>query len=135
MVALPSYKNYIIKTKVGGELAHFSPIKASIILYYEINGTLPTSNSQAGLPDKNKITGDYLKNVEIKSVKKGKGKGKKSASSSIEVKMTYDRNKLPELKKGKDKLVFTAEQSGYSILWSCNKSTTIDKAYRPSQCL
>ena len=133
MVAIPSYKNYIIRTKVSGELAHLSPIKSSITLYYNIYGTLPTSNSKAGIPHKNKITGDYLKKLEIKSL--NKGKGAKSGASSIQVKMTYDTDKLAELKKGMDQVIFTVETNGNRLIWSCNKLTTIDQAYRPSQCI
>lgn len=109
----------MIRTKVGAEMVHFSPIKSAITFYYNMHGTLPTSNSDAKLPKKNDITGDYLKSVEIKSLVKdkgksaGKGKGKnpKPGASSIQVIMTYDRKKLPELENKMDEVIFTVEEN------------------------
>ena len=52
MVALPSYQDYMIRVKVTEDLATVNYIRREVQLYHDINGRLPTKNTDLGLPEK-----------------------------------------------------------------------------------
>jgi len=122
MVALPSYQDYMIRVKVTEDLATVNYIRREVQLYHDINGRLPTKNTDLGLPEKEKdITGVRLKKVRIQS---------NPEPSSIRV--VFDKKQLPELE-NKRTIIYVPTVVGHRIRWSCNKGNMLNR-FRPSNC-
>jgi type IV pilus assembly protein PilA len=65
-MAMPSFQDRIIRTQMKeafnlGEIA-----KKAVEDYYKASGTLPESNAAAGLPQPDKIIGNYVSQVRVK---------------------------------------------------------------------
>lgn len=122
MVALPAYQDYIVRVKVTEDLATVNDIRREIQLYHDINGRLPTTNTDLGLPANEKeITGVRLKKVRIQS---------NPEPSSIRV--IFDKKALPELEK-KRTIIYVPTVVGHRIRWSCNKGNMLNR-FRPTNC-
>jgi len=124
MIAMPAYTAYVVKTKVTSELVHLARLKTDIALYYTMNGRMPSSNKEVALPKEKDMKTRYLKKISIKSYK---------GKTGVQVKMEFDKNKLPALGKNKN-LIYTAIVSNGTIVWECKKLTDIEESYRPSGC-
>jgi type IV pilus assembly protein PilA len=65
-LSVPSYQDRIIrKTQVEEALRLSEIAKDAVSDYYAKRGTLPKNNATAGLPESNKIIGNYVSAVEI----------------------------------------------------------------------
>lgn len=64
-IAIPAYQDYIIRAQVGEGLSLASGSKVAVAEYYQNNGTVPTSNTTAGVPASNTIVGNYVSDVAI----------------------------------------------------------------------
>ena len=63
-VAIPSYQNYLKKSKISEALLLASPAKVAIANYYETYGKLPNNNTEAMFTP---ATGKYVTSVNIES--------------------------------------------------------------------
>lgn len=111
-IAIPAYQNYIIRAKVSEALTFASQAKTAVAEYYQSQGALPTSNSQAGLAAS--ITGTNVSAVSVDTV------GAITVTTSI-------ANVTGNIK-------FSPTVSGSGITWSCTAGGTLDNQYRPSNC-
>ena len=67
MVALPSQNGAITQRRVVESLELIEPYKPLIVAYYYSHaGEFPADNEVAGLPDPDKIIGNYLEKVELR---------------------------------------------------------------------
>jgi type IV pilus assembly protein PilA len=64
-IAIPAYQDYIIRAQVSEGLALTSASKVAVSEYYQNKGTLPDSNTVAGVADATTIAGTYVSQVEI----------------------------------------------------------------------
>ncbi|MEJ7136842.1 pilin [Amphibiibacter pelophylacis] len=64
-VALPAYQDYTKRARVSEGLTLASAAKTGVTEYYTSNNKLPTSNSDVGLPEANKIVGTAVKSVGV----------------------------------------------------------------------
>ena len=113
-VAIPAYQDYTVRARVTEGLSLASAAKTAISEYYATNGTLPTSNSQAGIAAAASITGNNVSGVAV------------TASGTIQV--TFSGNPIDT-----NTMSLTATTNGGAIAWNCSGGDLPSK-YRPSSC-
>lgn len=111
-IAIPAYQNYIIRAKVSEALTFASQAKTAVAEYYQSQGTLPTSNTQAGLATS--ISGTNVSAVSVDT------NGAITVTTSI-ANITGN-------------IMFSPATSTSGITWSCTGGGTLDNQYRPSNC-
>ena len=130
MVAIPRYQNFIVRSKIVSDLAVFNQIKKSLSIDYQITREAPTDNSEAGLGQPKTLAGEYIKKIEVKGVKR---KHIKQYDAVLRIVITFDNKKLPNLGKN-NKLVYMASDHRGRLIWNCKDLSTIETAFRPSEC-
>ncbi len=113
-IAIPAYQNYIIRAKVSEALTFASQAKTAVSEYYQSQGSLPTSNTQAGLAAASSISGTNVSSVSIDT------NGAITVTTSI---ATISGN-----------IMFSPATSASGINWSCTGGGSLDNQYRPSNC-
>ncbi|TXJ00043.1 MAG: prepilin-type N-terminal cleavage/methylation domain-containing protein [Neisseriales bacterium] len=113
-IAIPAYQNYIIRAKVSEALTFASQAKTAVSEYYQSQGALPTSNSQAGLAAASSISGTNVSSVSIDT------NGAITVTTSI---ATISGN-----------IMFSPSTSASGINWSCTGGGTLNNQFRPSNC-
>jgi len=66
-IALPSYQDRVIRAQVQEAFNLSAFAKKEVEAYYNATGRLPGSNADAGLPDAEKIIGNYVVRLQITS--------------------------------------------------------------------
>ena len=67
-LAIPSQTGRITQQRMVETLDLVEPYKSSILNYYELNaGNFPINNIEAGLPEADKILGNYLEGMTIEN--------------------------------------------------------------------
>ncbi|WP_304621829.1 pilin [Shewanella marina] len=115
-VALPAYQDYTKRAHVTEGVGLAAGAKAAVVEYYSAEGTLPTTNSAAGLGAASSIKGNAATSVTV------------GTAGTITV--AFDATKV-----GSGNLVLTPKKpanSGGSVEWKC--TGTLNKAYMPSNC-
>lgn len=110
-IAIPAYQNYVIRAKVSEALTFASQAKTSVAEYYQSQGSLPTTNTQAGLATS--VTGTNVSQVSVGT------SGVITVTTSI-AGVTGNIDFAP-----------TVNSSG--ITWVCTGGT-LGNQYRPSNC-
>jgi type IV pilus assembly protein PilA len=64
-VAMPAYRDYIIRSQVSEALILMGHAKNSVYLYWYENGAMPDSNADAAIGDPTSIEGTYVSQVAI----------------------------------------------------------------------
>jgi type IV pilus assembly protein PilA len=64
-IAIPAYQDYTIRAQVTEAFSLASELKGPIQEYRKERGTLPLNNAAAGLPDADKLIGNYVTRVEV----------------------------------------------------------------------
>jgi len=65
-IAIPAYQNYTIRAQVTEAFSLASEIKGPIQEYRKERGTFPANNVAAGVPEPNKLIGNYVTSVEVR---------------------------------------------------------------------
>jgi type IV pilus assembly protein PilA len=117
-MAMVSYKDYMVRSKVSGGVVLAAAAKAAVSEYYANTGMLPEDNNAAGLAPANSISNDYVTSVGIGTV-----------PSTGTITITYN---LPELNPG-DSIQLTPEAGSGSMKWTCS-SATMKSTMLPSSC-
>ena len=115
-VALPAYQDYTKRAHVSEGITLGASAKAAVTEYYVSQAALPTSNTQAGLPDASDIKGNAVDSVTVGA----------DGVITIEYNSKVEATKTIELKP-------TVDDSKGSIVWSCTGGSVDDK-YRPANC-
>ena len=115
-IAIPAYQNYIIRAKVSESLTFASQAKTAVAEFYQSQGTLPTSNTQAGLATS--ISGTNVSAVTVAA-------GVITVSSSI-----------AGVPSTANQIIFSPSVGPSGITWVCTQGggSTLDNQYRPSNC-
>ncbi|WP_448100688.1 pilin [Luteibacter jiangsuensis] len=66
-IAIPAYKDYMVRTQAAEGLVVATGAKAAIWEYFHNKGKFPSSNESAGLPSASSLTGKYVSSVELQS--------------------------------------------------------------------
>jgi len=64
-MAVPSYQDRVIRTQVAQAMTLAEVVRKDVEDYYRSKGKLPRDNAQAGLPQPDKIMGNYVKKVTV----------------------------------------------------------------------
>ena len=121
-VAIPAYKDYTLRAKVGEAMNLSSGAKAAVAEYHMTNGTFPGSNADAGLAASTDILGNYVASVAV-----GADGVITATFNTDDVNLTVDGAGVAGTT-----IVFTPTAETGSITWACGGTT--DARYRPSSC-
>ncbi len=116
-VAIPAYRNYMIRAQVTEGLTLATGAKTAVSEFYAQNGTWPANNSDAGLADEHDIRGKYIEHVEVEN-------------NVIEIKYGFSAN--PAI--FDEQIVLTAVDNSGSISWTCASAGTIQSKHLPGAC-
>lgn len=121
-VAIPAYKDYTLRAKVGEAMSLTSGAKSAVAEYHMTNGSFPATNADAGLAAAATITGNYVDNVAV------------GADGVITATFNLDDVNLTVggLGVAGTTITFTPTAGTGSITWACGGTT--DTRYRPSSC-
>ena len=116
-IAVPAYRDYTIRTRVGETASVYYPVKTELAVYYSENGNLPPT--LASLPrvtqTPESYEGDYVASLSL------------SANGQVQVSLK-DSNKLGDAAGGQ--VFFTATVGSLNTInWSVSGS--IDEKYWP----
>ena len=64
-IAIPAYQDYTIRAQVSEGLNLADGSKTAVVEFYQDRGTMPTSNSNAGIADNTQIQGNYVSQVDV----------------------------------------------------------------------
>jgi len=118
-MAMTSYKDYLVRSKVSGGIALAASAKSGVGEYYATRGVMPETNGEAGLAAANTITNDYVDSVTIGTV---------PATGTITI--TY--KEIGGVNAG-DTILLSPRLTGGSVAWTC-LSNTMASAFLPSSC-
>lgn len=116
-IAIPAYQDYTIRAQVSEGMNLSGGARTAVAEYYTDRGTMPSSNSEAGLADADSITGEYITSVTV-------DEGTITAA--------FGGDKVNAKISGSD-LQLIPSPSGGSIAWKC-ESDDIDNKYLPARC-
>ncbi len=64
-VAIPTYTDYLKRSKIAEGLLLSTAIKTAVADYYSHVGKLPKNNRVAGLPDPGRLRGKYVESIQV----------------------------------------------------------------------
>lgn len=64
-MALPSFQDRVIRTQVQEAFQVTAFVQEGIAEYYKAKGKMPKDNKEAGLPEPNKIVGNFVTSVSV----------------------------------------------------------------------
>jgi type IV pilus assembly protein PilA len=117
VVAIPAYQDYATRAKVSEAISMASQVKASVSEAYISNGTLPASNTEAGLPVKTSITSTYVESAEV---------------SDGVITIALQGTEVATLDAGS--LIFEPSTSSQNLTWTCRASSSALNQYVPADC-
>jgi len=116
-VAIPSYRNYVIRAQASEGMALSAAAQTAVAEYRTARGTFPATNESAGLPASTSISGRYVSSVALVS------------NGVIEVNFARPASN-PALSQAK--LILSALDNGGSVGWSCKGN--VDPQFAPRGC-
>ncbi len=122
MVALPIFTDYVVRARLSDDIGRVGSLKLQIVEYHLLNGRLPESNADVGLPPEMAAPGQYLAMFYIDS---------EPVPGTI--KLVFDSiTGIPAL--GQDnELWFQPSEVNQRIVWDCTGGTLLNK-FRPANC-
>ena len=123
MLAIPSQTGRVTQKRLVETIELVEPYKENIAAYYRSNsGNFPEDNSAAGLPDADKIKGNYLRKLEVRDG----------------VMHLYLGQKLPEALHDKIlsiRPVFVEDEPSVGLSWVCGNNPKPDGMKSPGRNL
>lgn len=117
-VAIPAYQDYTVRAKVTEGLSLASGAKTSVAEYYSSEGTLPTSNAEAGMSQATSINGNNVSQVAV------------LGTGTIQI--TFSGAPINGALLD---LVPQVDPDGGPLTWDCGAGATdLAAKYRPSSC-
>jgi len=113
-IALPAYQDYTKRAHVTEGLQMAGAAKLGVSEYYASENVWPSNNEVVGLADKDLITGNAVKSVEV--------------TENGEITVTFG----PKVGDGKTLLLIPSATNG-AIQWNCHKGT-LEAKYLPATC-
>ena len=123
MLAIPSQMGRVTQKRIVETLELVEPFKQNIETYYKTNtGAFPKDNAAAGMPDPDKIKGNYLRKLEVRDG----------------VLHLYLGQKLPEQLHEKIVSVrpmFVKDEPSVGLSWVCGNNPKPDGMHSPGKNL
>jgi type IV pilus assembly protein PilA len=119
-VAIPAYQDYTIRAKVSEGLTAASVAKTAVAETWMTTGTMPTTNTDAGLGTAASYTSKYVTSLTV------------GASGAITV--ALNATAVGTIGSTANSIVFTPSTSNGRVDWGCKDSTTLLAKYRPAIC-
>ena len=119
-IAIPAYQNYTIRSQVTEGLSLMDGAKTAVSEYYTNAGTLPASNSAAGIAASGSITGKYVSGVSI------------SGTGVISAKFSKTSPQKANAALDGQTLLLSPSTSAGAIQWTCKSA--MPAKYLPSSC-
>jgi type IV pilus assembly protein PilA len=133
-IAIPSYQDYTVRAQVVEAFSLASELKGSIQEFRKDRGRLPDDNREAGVPEPDKLIGNYVTGIDVEG-------------GALHIRMGNNANKLLE---GKivtlQPLVVTGSPAS-PMSWRCGlraiprglegageNRTDIDRKHLPASC-
>jgi prepilin-type N-terminal cleavage/methylation domain len=116
-IAVPAYRDYVVRTQASEGLVIATGAKAAIWEYLTNKGEFPSSNKSAGLPPAVSLAGKYVSSVEV-------------ISGGV-VQVAFDKDDTNDSLRNKN-LLLSPINTGGAVAWSCNGS--IEPRFLPSTC-
>ncbi|QWT18397.1 pilin [Bacillus sp. NP157] len=116
-IAIPQYRNYLIKAQVTEGLELATGSKTAVWDYFAMTGRFPANNASAGLISDSSIAGRYVSSVKV---------------TSGVIQVTYSGPQANTALAGGTLKLSPVDQSG-SISWAC-KPVAIDTRFLPTVC-
>ncbi|MDJ0907151.1 MAG: pilin [Woeseiaceae bacterium] len=118
--AVPMYLDYAVRAQVSDGLRLASGAKSAVTEYFQERGSMPGSNTQAGMAGASNIQGKYVESVAV-----GAGDG------VITVTFGNDANQVIS----GESVTLTADTSEPgSVQWVCDSGGVIEDKHLPSAC-
>lgn len=122
MVGIPAYTDYTVRSKVISDFVLAREPQLMVAEYYAINGVLPESNEELGLPRGREIQGEWLRSARVQP-----------RPEAGTIRLVYDhRGKLQALE-NRSVIRWVPEIIGDTLIWDCTSGSMDDK-YRPPSC-
>jgi prepilin-type N-terminal cleavage/methylation domain-containing protein len=122
MVGIPTYTDYTVRSKVISDFVLARELQFLVTQHYILNGTMPQSNAELGLPVGREIQGQWLRSARVQP-----------NPEAGTIRLVYDNlNKLQVLG-GQNRINLVPELVGGTIVWDCTKGNMEDR-YRPPNC-
>ncbi|MGI9222182.1 MAG: pilin [Woeseiaceae bacterium] len=119
-IAIPAYQDYTIRAQVSEGLNLSGGAKAAVTEFFQDRGSMPDSNTEAGLATSSEIQGKYVSSVAV------------GASGVIEV--TYGNDAHQVIDGANLQLAPNTAVPG-SVQWICTDGTTaIENKHLPAAC-
>ena len=118
-IAIPLYKNYIIRSQVAEGVNMITAAKVAAAEYFQTFGVFASSNSSVGISAPAQITGRYVTQVEIVT------------GGAIEI--SYGNTIHPDLFGAVLSMTPDSTNPG-SIRWECNGNAALPDKYLPAAC-
>lgn len=119
-IAIPSYQDYTIRSKVSEGLSLAAAAKAAVTETFASTGTLPGTNAAAGLPAANTIRGNAVTSVTV------------GANGVITIAYNNTLGGNPTMNGQSITLVPTTNEG--SVSWQCRAPAADRYKYVPAEC-
>jgi type IV pilus assembly protein PilA len=119
-IAIPAYQDYTIRAQVSEGLNLSGGAKAAVTEYYQDRGSMPGSNTEAGLAGATEIQGKYVDQVSV------------GTSGLIEVQYGNDAHQVIS---GANLNLRPDTSHPGSVAWICETgATVIENKHLPAAC-
>ena len=118
-IALPAYQDYLIRSQVSEGAVLADGAKTAVAEFYSNKGTMPPTNTSAGLAAPTDIAGKYVTQVKV------------TANTGV-IAVTYGNSANTKIIGGI--LDFSPITHAGSIEWHCKIGSGIDGKYVPTSC-
>ena len=119
-VAVPMYLDYAVRSQISDGLRLASGAKSAVTEYFQENGSMPASNTDAGLAGASNIQGKYVSSVTV-----GNGDGVITITFGKDVNQVISGETVT--------LTADTSQAG-SVQWVCGSGGVIEDKHLPSAC-
>jgi len=126
-VAIPAYQDYATRARASEALSLASGAKTAVAEEFAASGTLPESNTAAGLDVPTDINGSAVQNVAVGTANPGGANADNDGQIAITMSGDpFDGNTI----------TLSPSTGGGSISWTCGQSgtNTVDTEFLPSNC-
>jgi len=117
-VAMPVYQNYTVRTQVAEGINLSGSAKTASTAFFQVRGTFPADNNQAGVADAASIQGKYVDSVSVVS----------------EVITIRFGNEAHAMISGQTITLTADTTASGSVQWSCASGGVIATRHVPAVC-
>jgi type IV pilus assembly protein PilA len=118
-VAIPAYQDYTIRAKITEGMVAGSVAKTAVAETWMNTGTMPTSNTAAGLDTPTTYSSKYVTSVTV------------GTSGIIDI--ALNATNIGTIGTSNN-LRFTPQEGNGRVDWGCKDGTTVAAKYRPAIC-